>query len=207
MSLLLIILKSMAIGILGSIPVGPIVMLSVQSSISCGQRAGMRCALGAILSDTVFAAMALFAVSITSDLLQKYSSAIQICGGVIIAMIGVLMLLKKGDPKRRKRSRYHSMADAAKSLVMGFSNPASFFWVLGALTASGMGSENISVAESFCVVFGLFAGCLLYWLLYTHFAAKKEDSFSVPTLKRISKVFGAAIIAFGFFFIIFGIIK
>lgn len=205
MNLLLIILKSMAIGVIGSIPVGPIVMLSVQRSLLDGQRAGMQCAMGAILSDTVFAALALFAVRMTSTLLQDYSCLIQICGGIIIAGVGAGMLLSKGELKRRRQSRRHRIAETGKSMAMGFSNPGSFFWILAALTAIGVSHENLTHLESVCVVASVFAGSLLYWLILTYFAAKKGSDFSMPTLKKVSRIFGAVIILFGLFFTVRGV--
>lgn len=206
MSLLLIILKSMAIGVLGSVPVGPIVMLAVQRCLSSGWKAGLRCSTGAILSDTVFAAMAMFAVKTTSDLLQKHSIAIQVCGGLIIALTGIGMLLRRST-LNKKETRYNSMTDAAQSIAMGFTNPGSFFWVLGALTAMGIGRDSISIAESILVISGVFAGSMGYWLLLTYLASRKGGKFSVRTLNRINKYFGAAILLFGLFFIAIGLAK
>ena len=207
MNLLLIIIKSMAIGIIGSIPVGPIVMLTVQRSLLDGQKAGMRCAMGAILSDTVFAALALFAVSITAALLQDYSCHIQIFGGIIIAGVGAGMLFSKGELKRRRQSRRHRIAETGKSMLMGFTNPGSFFWILAALTATGISNDSITPVESVCVVASVFGGSFLYWLILTYFAAKKGSAFSMPALKLVSRIFGAVIIVFGLFFVLRGVCR
>lgn len=205
MRLLLIILKSLAIGVLGSIPVGPIVMLTIQRSLVSGQKAGMGCAIGAILSDTLFAAMALFAVSITSDFLNRYSMQIQIFGGILIALVGASMLVRKCYKRTIAGNKYDSISDAGKSLVMGFSNPGSFFWIVAALSATGMSSGNITPIESICVVTAIFTGSMLYWLLLTHYASKKGETIMIPTLKRFNRIFGGVVVLFGLLFIVLGV--
>lgn len=205
MSLLLIILKSLAIGAFGSIPVGPIVMLTFQRSLLRGQKAGMGCAMGAVLSDTVFAAMALFAVSITSDFLNRYSTPIQICGGILIVTVGISMLVRKHYSKKITGNKYDSISDVGKALVMGFSNPGSFFWIVAALSATGMSGGSITSVESICVVAAIFTGSMLYWLLLTHYAAKKGETIMISTLRKFNRLFGGVIVLFGLLFIILGL--
>lgn len=207
MRLLLIILKSMAIGIIGSVPVGPIVMLAIQRSLMKGQGAGMRCAIGAILSDTVFAAMAIFAVGITSTLLQHYSNTMRIIGGMVIAAAGISMLMDADSFEGGSDNTRYALGDIGKSIVMGFSNPGSFFWILAALTTSGISSGVISVYESAAVVFGVFSGSLLYWLGLTYFLSKKGGRFNSSFLRYSNKVFGVAILLFGLFFLVFGVMN
>ena len=88
MSLAHMILNAMVIGALGSLPVGPIVVMTFQKSLCYGRKAGMACASGAIASDTVFAAIALFAYSLISNLLLEYSKQIEIIGGLVIVIMG-----------------------------------------------------------------------------------------------------------------------
>ena len=202
MEILPLILKAMLIGALGSIPVGPIVMLTLQRSISGGKKAGMSCAIGAILSDTIFATLALFAFKLVSELLEKYTHIIEMGGGIIIAAVGFSMLFQKFHISKPKLKASRILFDSGKSLLMGLSNPGSFFWILASFTAMGFDANTLSPIQSILVIAGVFMGSLLYWFLLTSIAAKGENRFNLKTLLKINRFFGVLIILFGAYFIV-----
>ena len=206
MSIPVMIIKAMAIGVLGSIPVGPIVILTFQRSLTHGRKAGMACALGAILSDTVFAALALFAFSVISNLLKTCSNYIEIAGGLIIIAVGIGMLLKKGSRIAEQMTKSSVVYDTGKSMLIGFTNPGSFLWILAAFAASGFDATQMTVLQSALIVGSVFAGSFIYWYFFTLLVSKGKDRLKLDTLLKINRISAVAIILFGIFFLCRGLL-
>ena len=96
------ILKGLIIGIVASMPIGPILMLVIQKSINDGRKAGFSCGLGATAVDTTCAIIAAFALSAIGDFFHNNESTIEIIGGIFIAVIGITMFRAKVAQDRRK---------------------------------------------------------------------------------------------------------
>ena len=205
MSLAHMIFNAMVIGALGSLPVGPIVVMTFQKSLCYGRKAGMACASGAIASDTVFAAMALFAYSLISNLLLEYSKHIEIVGGLVIVILGMAMWLKRHKQLSEAQGFSSILYDTGKSMLMGFSNPGSFFWVLAAFAASGFEAGSLTALESAIIVLSVALGSLIYWYAFTWFVAKGRNRLKEDTILKISNISAIAIILFGIFFLCKGI--
>lgn len=204
MSITSLILKSMLIGAIGSVPVGPIVMLTLNKTLSSGQRAGMYCAMGAVISDTIFAMLAMFAFNLTANLMDGYSTTIEIVGGAIIIAVGIGMLFRREVPRERI-SATKALYDSGKSLMIGLVNPGSFLYILAAFASGGFEVGEMTFIESMLAVAGVFAGSFLYWLILTYLASKGKGRLGLATLHRINKLFGIAVILFGIYFIVKGI--
>ena len=89
--MILNIVKAFCVGICASVPLGPIAIMVIQKSLGKGVKSGFMTGAGAGLADTVYAVIALFFLAIAQDLMEKYSAEILIAGGIVIAIIGVLL--------------------------------------------------------------------------------------------------------------------
>lgn len=199
------IIEAMLIGALGSIPVGPIVIFTLERTLSKGRISGMAGAFGAIVSDTIFAALALFAFGLISDYYLRYTSVFQIVGGAVILTVGLSMLFKKMVRVQRRITKRSVLFDSGKSLLMGLTNPGSFLWILAAFAACGFNPDKMSLAQSALVVAGVFTGSFLYWYLFTWIAAKGKKVLTPETLLKVNRGSGIAVALFGMYFIVKGL--
>lgn len=198
----LIVLKAMLVGVLGSIPVGPIVVFTLQRTLSDGRRAGMGCAMGAVVSDTLFAVIALFAFDMMSDIITSHSVEIEMIGGVVILAVGLGIMLKKRRHERRPLSVNNLLLDSGKSLLMGLFNPGGLLWILAAFASFQFSPAHLTLVQSVLVVAGVFMGSLLYWLLFTLVASKGEKHINFDTLGKVNMVSGVVVALFGLYFIV-----
>jgi len=205
MHIIFTILKAMAIGITGSIPVGPIVLFSLHRCVSNGRKAGMACASGAIISDTIFSVIAVFAFSAMADFLESNTGIFKIIGGLIIIGVGLSMCFKKMDRIQNKISRSRIALDALKSIVMGLSNPGCLLWILAMFAAFHIDPHTLPRYMSLLIVIGVCAGSLLYWLVFTRIAAKGKRLVNFEILMKINRYFGILIALFGIYFFVSGI--
>ncbi|MBO7510938.1 MAG: hypothetical protein J6T35_07120, partial [Bacteroidales bacterium] len=72
MHLFLIILKGIFIGICCSAPLGPIAIFVMQNTLGKGRRAGMSAAMGSTVVDTIFAAIAVFSLSLVQGMIDQH---------------------------------------------------------------------------------------------------------------------------------------
>ena len=68
--MLLELIKGLIVGLFASVPLGPIGVLCIQRTLSKGRNSGFITGLGAALSDTIFAAVALLSISYVQQLLS-----------------------------------------------------------------------------------------------------------------------------------------
>lgn len=207
MSSILLIIKAAVIGALGSLPVGPIVIMAFQRSVNSGHKAGMACAMGAIVPDTIYAALVLFAFSFVNGFISRYSDQIELIGGAVIIAVGIGMMLRKGTKSKKRLSTSDVLSDSGKAILMGFSNPGSFLWILTAFAAMGFDSSTLSIMQSLIIVAGVCGGSFIYWYFLTLLASKGESRIKLDTLVKVNRVSGAVVVAFGLFLLVQGLIK
>ena len=129
-SMILDIVKGVAIGICASAPVGPIAILVIQKSLSKGHRAGFITGLGACVVDTVFSIVAIFALAAAEKIINEHRELILLAGGVVVTILGWTM--STSDPFRKMKARESSgpavsVTDFLQAVFMGLSNPGAIF--------------------------------------------------------------------------------
>lgn len=202
------IIRGILIGILASIPIGPIAMMVIQKSFNHGWKAGFSCGIGCMIADFFYAAISVFALSWISDIISSYSSLIQIVGGIIVMVIGVLMAVKnKVDTEEGVviRRQHFSAGDTAKAASMALSNPGALAVMIALFATFRMDTSDFGFIIPVLVVISVTAGSGIYWLGFSKLAARFQDSFKLETLVTINKIAGFFITAFGLLFILRGL--
>jgi threonine/homoserine/homoserine lactone efflux protein len=195
MGSLLFILKGFLIGIVAAIPVGPILMLTLQKSVSDGRKAGLSCGLGGTAVDTICAVISAFAISGIGEFVDAHSTAIEIVGGVFIMLVGISML-RTHIPKERKKRPY-SPKNFLKAFSMGLSNPAAIAVMLALFATFGMDMGGEPVWVPILAILALAIGSALYWYSISRTAAHFGDKFNFNVLFIINRIAAIGIFIFG----------
>lgn len=87
-------LKGIVIGLLASIPLGPIGVMCIQRTLSKSQRSGFVSGLGAASADTLFATVALFSLTVVLSFIEDNMVIIKVLGGISVIIVGMTILLK-----------------------------------------------------------------------------------------------------------------
>ena len=117
------ILKGFLIGIIAAIPVGPVLMMTLQKSVSDGRQAGFSSGLGGTAVDTICAIVSAFTITSIGVFVDAHSTAISLIGGLFIMFVGFNMF-RTHIPKERRKKPY-SPKNFVKTFTMGLSNPAA----------------------------------------------------------------------------------
>lgn len=161
-------LKGFIVGIAASAPIGPIAILVVQKSLSKGHKAGFMTGLGAVVVDTIYAIIAIFALAIVQDFICRHENLILIAGGLIVGALGISMTFS--DPFRKMKSDGQSsvsVKDFAQALIMGFSNPGAIFVMLTLFAFFGLAGSTPHDWQITPIILSVSAGCAVYWFCVT----------------------------------------
>ena len=191
-------LKALLVGICAAVPVGPVLMLVIQKTLSSGRAAGLMTGLGSAVADTIYAAVGFFTLSVIQDFVDRNQALIMIAGGVLIAIIGITMFRKRisFDPAVPVRTpgKLPLLSYALQSMVSVFSNPVAIAVMMALLASFSLASDTISSPAILIILFVGF-GELLYWwvvtLLLNKFLKLNEKSLNI-----LSKAASVVIIAF-----------
>lgn len=205
-AMLLDILKAILIGIMASLPIGPVSLLVMQKTFCYGRKAGFAAGIGSAVVDTMYALASLYAFLFFQAIFDAHGSRIMIVGGVLIVAVGFSMLLRKpvSVPKESGISGAKAVQYAFQAAGCALANPGALFYMftLVALFRLDIGSSQCPL---WSIVLAAFAGTLLWWFSFAYTADKLRANFKVKTLDCISRIAGAAVIVFGLVLVVRGI--
>jgi threonine/homoserine/homoserine lactone efflux protein len=195
---LTLIAKGILIGLLVSIPLGPIGVLVIQRTVNKSRMAGLLSGMGAALSDTLYAIIAGFSLTFVIDFIRTNEMLFQAVGALVVLGLGIHIFFK--DPvtdlrKSRLRGNTH-FQDMLSSFLVTFSNPLTVFVFLAVFTSSGVASSLEQPYHSFFVIFGVFLGAFIWWFSLSGIVSLFRHKINLRILWWINKSAGLAIVLF-----------
>lgn len=207
---LLNIIKGFLIGICSSIPIGPIAIFVIQQSLTKGHKAGFITGLGATIVDTTFACISIFALAYAQEFMDRHSELILIVGGVVVAVIGVIMAFSnpverearlKKDERITKivtgKSNRVSINDFLKSILMGITNPGGILVLFTLFTVFGIDTTSNQDWTAAPIILAVAAGTIVYWFLFSWLISHFRKYVKIRTLIWINRITGAIVAVLG----------
>jgi threonine/homoserine/homoserine lactone efflux protein len=207
MNYVILVMSGVVMGLIAAVPIGPVNLICIRRTFAFGSLNGFVSGLGAALGDGVFAAITGLGLTWIAQLIEGYSSIIELVGGAILVWIGYKTFThpplppapEEGCAEKGGASLVRAMAS---TFALTITNPAtllfftSMFAGLGGL-AGGAGSFH----DATFVVAGVVAGSAGWWLCLTTliglFHARIDESW-MRTINRGSglllAVFGLAVL-------------
>ncbi len=190
-----ILLKGFLIGVLTSIPVGPIAILCIQKTLNKGHVYGFLSGLGAATSDTTYAIIALFGLTFVMSFIEQNQIVIQIIGSVVIFLFGIYIFMKnpvsvlsKSDTGKSSYSH-----DYFASLLLTLSNPLIIFLFLGLFARFNFLTGGYDFVVSSLGVLFVFLGASSWWFTLTFVASIFRKKLNLRGLWVVNKVAGGVI--------------
>ena len=163
--MLIALIKGFIVGLGASIPLGPLGVLCVQKTISKGRNSGFFTGLGASVSDTFYAGIALLSFAFVDNFIAAHRSLIMIIGGIVIVLIGLKVYLTNPIKQiRQKNTNKKHLEDFIEALVMTISNPGAMFLILGLFAVVGLRSPSGGdEVPAITTLWGVFLGTVTWW--------------------------------------------
>lgn len=192
--------NGMLIGVLASIPVGALAVLSVQRTLSVGLIAGFVIGLGAAVADIVHGSVAAFGVSMISDFLVKHNVLFGLIGSAFLLFIGYRIFATdalKQFKKNRKISKRKLANDFLSSFVIAVSNPVNIIGFGGFFASFGVANQATKTFQILTLLAGVFSGAVLWWLSLSFVINIFRTKIKVRNIFCINKVMGAFVFLLG----------
>jgi threonine/homoserine/homoserine lactone efflux protein len=190
--------KGILIGLLVSIPLGPIGVLVIQRTVNKSRMAGLLSGMGAALSDTLYAIIAGFSLTFVVDFIRENEVIFQTIGALVVLALGIHIFFK--DPVtdlRRNRLRGNThFQDIISSFLVTVTNPLTVFVFIAVFTSSGVAINLEQPYHSFFVVLGVFTGGFIWWFSLSGIVSLFRHKINLRILWWINKTAGAAIVVF-----------
>ncbi|MDP3644656.1 MAG: LysE family transporter [Bacteroidota bacterium] len=193
-----LIFKGILIGLLVSIPLGPIGVLVIQRTVNKSRIAGLLSGMGAALSDTLYAIIAGFSLTFVIDFIRGNEIIFHIISAVIVFMLGIHIFFKNPvtDLRRYRLKGNTHFQDIISSFLVTFSNPLTVFVFLAVFTSSGVALSMEQPYDSFFVILGIFTGAFIWWFSLSGVVSIFRHKINLRILWWINKTAGVIIVIF-----------
>lgn len=191
-------IKAFLIGICASAPIGPIAILVVQKTMSKGHKAGFITGMGACVVDTVFALIAIFALTIAQQFIDTYKDWILIGGGLLVTVIGIFMT--RSNPFRKMRANKSSsisITDFLQAIAMGFSNPGAIFVIFALFAFFGIEAHPGKESHVAPIIISVSLGATAYWFVISWILDHFRKKIKLRTILWINRITGFVVIILG----------
>ncbi len=194
-----ILLRGIVIGLLASIPLGPIGVLCIQRTINKRYISGLASGFGAATADVVFATIALLFYSIVLPYIEKHIHLIKIVGGVLIIAIGLKLFFEKTTTKlrRNRQSTRGLVKDYFSIFGLTLSNPAYILVFFGWFAAFKIGDFHFTLFTHIVMILGVLIGACSWWTFLITMVNLVRKRFTIKHIYYINKVAGIVIAILG----------
>jgi threonine/homoserine/homoserine lactone efflux protein len=196
---LMYLLRGLAIGFSIAAPVGPIGVLCIRRTLADGQTSGLVSGLGAATADAIYGCVAGFGLTFISSFLVSQQSWLRLIGGLFLCYLGIKTLLAK-PAEEAAQARGTSLIGAyASTFFLTITNPMTIISFAAIFAGLGLAAAGANYVSAGVLVFGVFSGSALWWLLLSGGVGLFRQKFNLAALQWINRLSGVIIAGFGIF--------
>ncbi len=192
--------EGLLIGVLVSIPVGPVGIYIVIKSITKGRSSGLISGLGAVTADIIFSVVAAASVSLIIGFVEEKRIIFQFIGGLVVLAIGIKVFRDNPvkDVRHPVKSKgKHFIDDYVTVLLMVLANPITLLLYVGIFASIHFPSDKSFMAGPGLTIIGLVTAATTWWLLATYYLSKFGKKIRLRRILWFNKIAGLGITIFG----------
>ena len=201
MELLGALIRGLVIGFSIAAPVGPIGVLCIRRTLRDGRSAGFLCGLGVASADAVYGCVAAFGLTSISSFLVDQQLWLRFVGGVFLLYLGRRTFrerLAEGEAAVISGTSYGGFARTyASTFFLTITNPLTILSFAAIFAGLGLAGEGVRYTSAAVVVFGVFWGSGLWWLLLSGGVSLFRSKLGFGALRWVNRASGALILGFG----------
>jgi threonine/homoserine/homoserine lactone efflux protein len=189
--------QGLFVGFFACSPIGPIGLLCIKRTLTHGRLAGLVSVLGASTVDGIYCCIAGFGITFIADVLERAHDWIQLVGGLLIAIIGIVIVLSE-PPKPRNNSDKRGLIDAFLSaFLLTLANPIPLLVFTAAFAALGVPGWKGDYVAAGKLVSGVIIGSAIWAPILAFTAGMAAQRMDRMHLRMVNSVSGGIIAAFG----------
>ncbi len=200
-------LKGLIIGIFVSAPVGPIGILCLQRTLNGGRAHGFATALGATVSDLLYALIAVFSMSFVVEFIESHQFILQILGSVIVFFFGLYTYASNPVRSLTKMNgvKKNYIQDFLTSFGLTVTNPLVVFLFIALFAKFSFITEETTFYESICGILFILLGAAMWWSLLVNIVNKFRGRFNLRGLWIVNKLTGVALMVISLISLLFSL--
>ena len=193
------------IGILVSLPIGPVGINIIQKTLSRGRRAGFVAALGAMTADLIFSLIAAAGITFIVSFIEEKVVVFRILGGVFVMFIGVRIF--REDPVSAYQSPGEDVGigfvdDYLTIMLMVLSNPMTLLAYIAIFAGLNYPSDIHFLEGPGVTILGLLVMAFAWWFSLTYYLDKFRARVRLRFIFWFQRLAGILIMLFGFSLIV-----
>ena len=192
-------LKGLVIGFSIAAPVGPIGVLCIRRTLSEGRASGLVSGLGAATADTIYGCVAGFGLTFISSFLVNQQVWLRLIGGAFLCYLGIKTLLAKPAQEVILAKGNGLIGAYTSTLFLTLTNPMTIISFAAIFAGMGLANPRGDYISAGVLVFGVFIGSALWWLLLSGGFSLFREKFNLHGLLWVNRISGAIITGFGVF--------
>lgn len=191
------IIQGMLIGVVVSVPVGPLGLLCINRSLMLGAVAGLASGMGVATADALAAGIAALGISLVSDFLLAYQFLLRLVGGIFLCVLGYRIFRTEAASNLPALSPNGLLSAYATTFFLTFTNPVTILSFIAIYAGWHVPSLHGHYLAALFLMAGVFLGSALWWVILfaglTLFKLELSSGF-VGWVHRLS---GVVIVGFG----------
>nr|WP_262679198.1 LysE family transporter [Paenibacillus sp. J5C2022] len=188
-------MKGIVIGLSIAAPVGPIGVLVIRRTLTQGKIYGILSGLGAASADAVYGLIAGFGLSIVTQFLIGHRLWLQLVGGLFLCYLGIRTWMSSASEQPAKAQSGHLFGAFLSVFFLTLTNPVTILAFAGIFAGLGFAQSNTDSALT--LVFGVFLGSALWWLVLSLLVGSFNRALNQGRLLWINRISGIVILLFG----------
>ena len=179
-------------------PVGPIGVLCIRRTLAEGRLVGLLSGLGAATADACYGAVAAFGLTAVSSLLVGHKDVLRIVGGIFLLYLGIRTFLATPTQTIKSNQRRQLLSNYLSTFGLTLTNPTTIFSFVAIFAGLGWaGTSSGGYSSAALLVFGVFSGSALWWLILSSGVSLVRTRFSLRVMRWVNRFSGTVIGGFG----------
>ena len=176
---------------------GPIGVLCIRRTLAYGRRSGLASGLGAATADALYGCVAGFGLTLISHFLIQRQSWFRLVGGGFLLYLGARTFLSRPAGTLSPTPHSNLAGDYLSTFFLTLTNPLTVLSFAAIFAGLGLGGAGDGYGSAAMMVFGVFLGSALWWLILSSGVAMLRDRFRLRGLGWVNRVSGLVILGFG----------
>lgn len=197
---LVYIFRGMLIGLMVSVPLGPMGVLIIQKTLHRGPLSGFLAGMGAACADLFYATVAAFGLGFVLNTIQTHELLLQVVGGIFLVVVGLKIYFT--NPLKQIKARKHVtktglLGDFLSLFFLTASNPVAVVVFMAVFAGTSVLGDSPSFATEILVLLGVLIGGGLWWYTLSSLVNIFRRKFKLRVLVAINRVAGILVSILG----------
>ncbi|HEY9818042.1 MAG TPA: LysE family transporter [Candidatus Obscuribacterales bacterium] len=191
-----VLLRGIVIGLAIAAPVGPIGLLCIRRTLAAGRWAGLVSGMGAATADAIYGCIAGFGLTFISQMLIDQAIWLRLIGGLFLCYLGIKTIVTPAASQAASVTHAGLVGMYVSTLALTITNPLTILSFVGIFAGLGMATAAQPGLEAAQLVFGVFLGSAMWWLILSSGANLLRGKLT-QQLTWINRISGSILVVFG----------